>query len=130
MLDAVHWAHSVRDWLDALGRGPARPGKPPRAASFENIRQAMLDTVARAESGGRAAPRTRLTYRIMVARDIEALWFLRSDVMQLLSANTGELQALAELNAINARFKGLLPVGLGPRRHVRQNEERKLTAND
>lgn len=116
MLDTVHWKNSVRDWLGALGK---LAPKTVSEGSIADIRDAMLDAVARAESGGRAALKTRLSHRILMASDIEALWFLRSDVMQLLCVSDGEEQARRELDAVSARFNGLLPAGLGPRQHGR-----------
>jgi hypothetical protein len=50
---------------------------------------------------------------------VEALWYLRQDVMVALSAIDGEAAARRQMKAINSMFKGGLPGSMGPRAHQR-----------
>ena len=111
MLDAIHWPNSVRDWMDALGMRPVRPETASSLSTLESIRQIMLDTVDHADTGKSAAQKARLHVRILSARDAQALWYLRSDLMQLLSTESGEVEAGNVLVGISALFEGLIPVG-------------------
>ncbi len=111
MLDAIHWPNSVRDWMDALGMRPVRPETASSLSTLESIRQVMLDTVDHADTGKSAVQKTRLHVRILGAKDAQALWYLRSDLMQLLSACDGEAQAGCALVEISVLFEGLIPAG-------------------
>ena len=70
------------------------------------IRQAMLDQLADLPSSHALSKmRTRIPY----SPDIQALWYLRADMMTLLAAALGESVATQRLTAITALFDGLLP---------------------
>ncbi len=112
MLDAISWPHSVRDLLDALGMRAAPPETRSSVATLESIRQLMLDSADRVDAGKSLAQKTRLRFRIVTAPDAQALWYLRSDLMQVLSAVMCELEARRTLDGISALFDGLVPASL------------------
>lgn len=53
--------------------------------------------------------------RVFCAPNIQSLWYLRTDVMTLLSGQYGEAAAREELRVISNMFRGLLPAALGSR---------------
>ncbi len=61
----------------------------------------------------------RIAQRVRFADDLEALWYLRQDVLTALSAVDGEAAARRQLSQINQLFRGLLPQTMGPRVHQR-----------
>lgn len=79
------------------------------------IRTAML-SLLQAHSGHGVA---RVVQRVRFAGDLEALWYLRQDVLTALSAVDGEVAAQRQMARINRLFKGGLPATLGPRPHQR-----------
>lgn len=87
-----------------------------REASLENrtdcIRQAMLDCLS-----GMALSRElqRVRGRVLYAADPLVLWYLRGDLMTLLSGTRGEVVARKELAEISTLFQGLLPRAMVPR---------------
>ena len=56
---------------------------------------------------------TRINMRIRYAPDMEALWYLRMDLMTILTAAQGDLFASAALQGITREFKGLMPRSTG-----------------
>lgn len=112
LLPVVHWSQSMKDLLEAIGVHSALRVN---IENVETIRQVMLDIVSHADAGKKLNPKARIAYRIGSCRDVQGLWYLRSDVMQLLSATQGEREALRQLDAISALFKGLVPPSLNPR---------------
>jgi hypothetical protein len=79
------------------------------------IRTAML-SVLQAHAGHSIQ---RISQRVRFAVDVEALWYLRQDVMTALSAIDGESAARRQMKSINSMFKGGLPGSMGPRAHQR-----------
>ena len=81
-------------------------------ARTDFIRQAMLDCLT-----GVAANRElqRVRGRVLYASDPIVLWYLRGDLMTLLSAKYGEVAASEELAYISTLFQGLLPRAMVPR---------------
>lgn len=61
----------------------------------------------------------RLMQRVRFAEDVEALWYLRQDLLAALSEADGELEARRQVKQINCMFKGGLPNTMGPRVHQR-----------
>jgi len=59
----------------------------------------------------------RVAQRVQFADDLEALWYLRQDVMTALSDFDGEGAARRQMKQINSMFKGRLPHSMGPRDH-------------
>lgn len=76
-------------------------------SQIENIREEMLKCM----SGFLAerAVRPPVWAKLLEARDIQALWYLRSDLMHMLCDHCGETQATDKLNAITELFRGHLP---------------------
>lgn len=79
------------------------------------IREAMVSLLQ--GHGGQAAQ--RLAQRVRFADDLEALWYLRQDLLSTLSELVGEQNALNQMKKINGLFKGGLPHTMGPRVHQR-----------
>lgn len=79
--------------------------------SIEDIREQMLVTLGPSDAKQFAA----LTRRIQYAQDVQALWYLRGDLMGALASLHGEAQARQTIRAISEEFQGLLPGGLSTR---------------
>ncbi|MBT2324198.1 hypothetical protein J7E62_17750 [Variovorax paradoxus] len=79
------------------------------------IRTAMLSLLQ--VHGGHSIQ--RVAQRVRFAGDLEALWYLRQDVLTALSAVDGEVAARRQMRQINRLFKGGLPNAMGPRPHHR-----------
>lgn len=82
----------------------------------EDIREAMLTLLdqCRPNSATEAVAK-----RVCYARNIEALWYLRSAVMLQVTLIAGEAEAHAQLVRITELFRGHLPAGLRPRSRAR-----------
>lgn len=80
-------------------------------AALDDIRQAMLDCLG--ASGAAAYP--QIQFRVAYASDLQELWYLRGDVMAVISAMDGEATARRKLARISDMFKGHLPKGLATR---------------
>jgi hypothetical protein len=78
---------------------------------MEDIRDAMLVLLGGAE-GDRA---THVKRRIRYAGDVQALWFLRGDLMAVLAGAHGETAARQMLMGVSGMFDNLLPQGLRSR---------------
>ncbi|WP_435488912.1 hypothetical protein [Variovorax sp. ZT4R33] len=61
----------------------------------------------------------RVAQRVRFADDMEALWYLRQDVLTTLAEIDGEPSARRQMRRINSLFKGGLPQTMGPRVHHR-----------
>ena len=79
------------------------------------IRTAMLELLQL--HSGHAVQ--RVAQRVRFAGDLEALWYLRQDVMTALSGFDGESAARRQMKQINSMFKGRLPDSMVPRAHLR-----------
>lgn len=79
--------------------------------TIDNIRDAMLAMLARPGPD----PFPHVTRRIRYATDVQALWFLRGDLMAVLASRDGEAAALEKIEAISDMFKDTLPNGLRSR---------------
>ena len=86
---------SSRDLDDAIGQ----------------IQESMLDALGQA--GARTFP--TVSRRIMYAPDLQALWYLRGDLMAALSALHGEVHAHETVRQISGQFHGMLPRGMSTR---------------
>jgi hypothetical protein len=96
--------------------GESRPD--PKAESrIEDIRQAMLDCLA---DVARSHEQVQAWARVLYAPDIQALWYLRSDLMLLLASPHGESAAMGRLVTITDMFKGLLPPAQLSRHRLRK----------
>jgi hypothetical protein len=76
----------------------------------EHIRQRMLDLVE-LDGSERAE---KLARRIRYA-DLEALWFMRGELMGRLAHSHGEVAAREKLEGLSAMFEDMLPSGLRSR---------------
>lgn len=80
----------------------------------ENIRAAMLQALS--ETGVNPHMGSSKTWADVVhASDIQTLWYLRSDVLRLLSDFHGEQAARHALNAITEMFRGIVPKNQMPK---------------
>jgi hypothetical protein len=104
---------NLRSSIWALFGGP--PTEPPSTlieqVSVDDIRHRM-HALADSVGGERSQQVVR---RIRYASDVEALWFIRSELMALLAGVMGEAAALEEVDAISDMFEELLPEGLRSR---------------
>lgn len=80
-------------------------------SGMEDIRESMLLVLG--DAGPKHFP--QLTRRVRYANDIQALWYLRGDLMGALAAVHGEAAARQKIASITAMFQGLLPGGLSSR---------------
>jgi hypothetical protein len=77
---------------------------------MEEIREAMLGLLAE------SAPKfPHITRRIRYANDIQALWYLRGDLMGALATLYGESQARSRMSSVTHMFDGLLPGSMNSR---------------
>lgn len=81
------------------------------AFNIEDIRQNMLD-LASGDGGERSL---RLSRRIRYASDLEALWFMRGELMAQLARTHGEAVAFEKVEELSSMFTDLLPAGLRSR---------------
>lgn len=88
---------------------------PPTDSALENgvedVRDTMLALLG--EAGLKKFP--ALTRRLRYAADIQALWYLRGDLMGALAAMHGERAAREQLASVTEMFKGLVPGSLHSR---------------
>lgn len=104
---------SIRDSIYSL-LGSSRPGaitEEHPAVSADDIREAMLELIKGVQSE-RAAHVVR---RVRYTDDVQALWYLRGDLMYVLAESQGEAAAREQLKTITALFADLLPKGLRAR---------------
>jgi hypothetical protein len=100
---------NLRNSIYSLLGGPPPPVSESTLESrTEEIRQAMLDVLGQVDT----ADLSSIQRRIRFASDIEALWYLRGDLMATLSAGQGELAARDQIGSLTLMFDGLLPHGL------------------
>lgn len=86
----------------------------------EDIREAMLTVL---DQGGADTGAKAVSNRVLYARDIEALWYLRSTILGQLVAKFGESDGRLMLRPITQMFKGHLPPGLEPPTRARRSDE-------
>lgn len=85
-----------------------------RNARIATLREAMLACLESAElSDGRQC--VQVLTRIRYSSDVEDLWYLRGDIVALLSATHGELAARESVDGFTSLFDGLLPRSLTTR---------------
>ena len=102
---------NLRSSLYALLGNPVSPSESVLESGTEDIRESML--VALGDEGAVEFP--QVTRRIRYANDIQALWYLRGDLMAALAAREGELAARRKVQSVTQMFHGLLPNGLSSR---------------
>ena len=79
-----------------------------RNQGLEQVRHAMIQSLA-GLSGSEVA---RMGMRLRYASDIEALWYLRGDLLTMLVPLQGEPLAHATMNRLTPLFHGQLPCAL------------------
>jgi hypothetical protein len=89
---------------------------PPPAATelevgIEDIREAMLALISSVGEERFA----HVTRRVRYATDVQALWFMRGDLMAVLASSCGESAALEKIEGVSDMFENLLPQGLRSR---------------
>ena len=79
--------------------------------SIEDIRMRMTEMLAAHDDERAAVVRRRIRY----ADSVESLWFLRGELMAVLSRSRGEARALEMIASVSDMFDDLLPEGLRSR---------------
>jgi hypothetical protein len=102
---------NLRSSIYGLLGNPVPPSDSRLESSVEDVRETMLDLL------GTAGPKRfpAIVRRIRYAADIQALWYLRGDLMGALAALEGERAAREKISSVTEMFKGLLPGGLQSR---------------
>lgn len=101
----------LRSSIYGLLGNPAPPSESLLESRTEDIRETMLGMLE--ETGLKRFP--ALTRRIRYAGDVQALWYLRGDLMAALAAMHGEKSAREQLAHVSQMFKGVVPGALNSR---------------
>jgi hypothetical protein len=80
---------------------------------IDGIRDAMLRTLTPYVAIEPELPKAWIS--IGVATDVQTLWYLRSDLVSLLSNYCGEGKAREQVAAITEMFRGIVPAAQFPR---------------
>ena len=106
---------------DLLGRDKPSSTAWVRDQGLEQVRRAMLHSLM----GLTGCEVARMNMRLRYAGDIEALWYLRSDLLDTLTLLRGKAIAQTVLDRITPMFQGQLPLSLrvpqmprAPRAHL------------
>ena len=101
----------LRSSIYGLLGNPLAPSESVLENGTEDIRESMLTILG--EAGSKDFP--QITRRIRYANDIQALWYLRGDLMAALASMHGELAARQKIASVTQMFQGLLPGALNSR---------------
>lgn len=107
----MRWFKPVKNSIYGLLGNPPAPTESVLEVGTEDIREAMLSLMG--ENGPKHFP--HVTRRIRYANDIQALWYLRGDLMGALAALYGESEARRRMQSVTHMFEGLLPGGMASR---------------
>ena len=107
----MRWFKGVRNSVYGLLGNPGAPSDSVLEDKTEDIREAMLELLGEAGTKQFA----NVTRRIRYANDIQALWYLRGDLMAALAAIQGEMEARQQVQRITQMFHGMLPGSLTSR---------------
>jgi hypothetical protein len=102
---------SLRNSIYGLLGNPVTPSESVLEIGTEDIREAMLALLS--EAGAKQF--ANVTRRVRYANDIQALWYLRGDLLAALAATQGEVAAREKVLRITEMFQGLLPASLTSR---------------
>lgn len=104
---------NLRNSLHAIfsAGAPSQPAEEDTVFGIEDIRARMLAQIPEHADERAAMVRRRIHYAVSV----EALWFMRGDLMAVLSRSLGEAAALEQISGISEMFDDLLPAGLRSR---------------
>jgi hypothetical protein len=95
---------------DLLGRDKPSSTAWVRHQGLEEVRRAMLQSLV----GLAGCEVARMSMRLRYAADIEALWYLRSDLMGTLASLRGDIAAQWVIDEVTLLFQGQLPRALRP----------------
>ena len=95
---------------DLLGRDKPSSTAWVRHPGMEDIRRVMLQSLA----GITGCEVARMNMRLRYAADIEALWYLRTDLFGTLVPLRGEAGARWVIDEVTTLFQGQLPRALRP----------------
>jgi len=84
---------------------------------FRHIRASMLSLLEPYAS----EQVSRARQRVLFAQDVEALWYLRQDLVLVLTEFEGDEVARKRTMKINGSFRGRLPSTMKPRLHRRHD---------
>jgi hypothetical protein len=101
----------LRNSIYGLLGNPSAPSNSILEINTEEIREAMLNVLG--DAGQKNFP--NVSRRIRYASDLQALWYLRGDLMGALAALYSESVARDKVASITDHFHGLLPSGLSSR---------------
>ena len=101
----------LRNSIYGLLGSTATPSDSVMEAGTEDIREAMLEMLGHAG----AKQFAHVTRRVRYANDIQALWYLRGDLLAALASVEGELAAREKVSGVTEMFRGLLPASLNSR---------------
>ena len=102
---------NLRSSIYGLLGNPVTPSESALETGTEDIRESMLALLG--ESGPKQFP--AITRRIRYANDIQALWYLRGDLMGALASMHGEQVARKKIASVTQMFQGLMPNSLNSR---------------
>lgn len=102
---------TLRNSIYGLLGNPGVPSDSTLENKTEDIREAMLELLG--DSGSKQF--ANVTRRIRYANDIQALWYLRGDLMAALATTMGEAAARQQVQRITLMFNGMLPRSLNSR---------------
>lgn len=106
---------------DLLGRDKPSSTAWVRDQGLEDIRRAMLQSLA----GVTGCDVARMNMRLRYAGDIEALWYLRTDLFSTLVPLRGQTYAQTVIDQVTPMFQGQLPRALrAPLPHHTQHPHR------
>lgn len=105
-----HRSSGLRSSLMGLLQ-PRAAGQAAEPRDLEDLRSAFLESLG--YDGRLNYP--MLVRRLRFAQDPEALWYLRSEVMDALAAVHGEARARALMGDLSALFDGQIPTTMKPR---------------
>ena len=100
------WFKSSLTSIYGLLGKPRPPSEPEEARRLEAARQMMLQIMTEL---GLDQPHPVVFRHIFYAEDAQALWYCRSELMTVLSAERGEPFAREKIAEISKQFDGLLP---------------------
>lgn len=102
---------SIRTSIYGLLGNPVAPSDSVLETGTEDIREAMLALLGQAGTKQFA----NVVRRVRYANDVQALWYLRGDLMAALAATQGEAAARQKVQQITRMFQGLIPGSLTSR---------------
>jgi hypothetical protein len=111
-IDGMSWFKgTLRNSIYGMLGNPVAPSESVLESGTEDIREAMLGLMG--DAGSKEF--SNVTRRVRYANDIQALWYLRGDVLAALAATHGEAEARHRIQQITRLFDGLLPGSLNAR---------------